>query len=97
MTTVTFSTAASIVVERVTTSSTVLARIGLAFVDVQLASFTAVAFRTVANELTNAIFTASAIHARVRFAFIDVTQAAGVEIATRAVTFKAIDQIRAFA
>lgn len=73
-----------------------LARIGLAFVDIQFASLAAVAFGTVANELADAILATAAIHARIRFALVDVAQAARVKVAARAIAFETVDQIRAF-
>ena len=64
-TTVAFGTRARIVVESVTAGSPVLARVRLAFIDVELAPLSTVTIGAMADELAHAIFTTSAVHARI--------------------------------
>lgn len=94
---VTFGACTSVVVEGVTASASMLARIRLAFVNVEFTPSTSVAFRTIANKLVNTIFATATVHARIGFAFVDIAQAAGVKITTGTIAFESVDQVRAFA
>jgi len=75
----------------------VLARVGLAFVDVQFATLATVALWTVADELAHAILTTTSVQTRVRLAFVHVAQAACVKVTARTVAFEAVNQIGALA
>ncbi len=75
----------------------VLARIGSALVNIDLALFAAVAGFTVTDELIDAIFAASAMFARVRTALVNVAQTTSVVVSTRALTTETVDHVNAHA
>ena len=73
-----------------------LARIGLALVDVELAALASVSGGTVAHKLADTVLAGSAVEARIALALVDVAQATGVEVSARTVALEAVDQIRTF-
>ena len=87
---------ARVVVEGVLAQSSVLARIRLALVDVELAALAAVSGGAVADELADAVLAGSSVEAGIALALVDVAEAARVKVAARAVALESVDQIRTF-
>lgn len=73
-----------------------LAWIGSAFVDFNLAAFPSIAWLAVADELIDAVF-ATTVNAGIGGTFVNITQASRIVVSPQAFALEAVDEVDAHA